>query len=193
MKGEDSKKDYRSYRQPVQVNVMDDVTKSRLVVAWISSCPDIKLKFRLNFYNVGDTAAFHVKIKEQLVTDLRESQEEYNLQTLAEDEAKADHKRRAYLKEHPKEVNCAKDRLLCSKPETWYKTEWENVKVKRKAAKKEFDEANKALENHKEEESSGFSRENDVEKVGSQYRTTWTCLPRYIFLRYNICYSPTIL
>ena len=132
----------------------------------------------MNFYNVGDTAAFHVKIKEQLVTDLREAQEEYNNQTLAEDQAKADYKRRAYLKEHPKEVNCAKDRQLCAHGTSHYKTEWENIKGKRRAAKKEFDEASKALDNHKEEEASGFSRENDVEKVGSQYQTTWTCLPR---------------
>ena len=144
---------------------------------------------RLNFYNVGDTAAFHVKIKEQLVTDLREAQEEYNAQTLAEDQAKTDHKRRAFLKENPKEVNCPKDRQLCSRETSWYKTEWETVKAKRRAAKKEFDEAHKALDSHKEEELSGFSRDNDVEKVGSQYRTTWTCLPRYLFYQITVIFQ----
>ena len=127
---------------------------------------------------MGDTAAFHVKIKEQLVTDLREAQEEYNVQTLAEDQAKANYKRRAFLKENPKEVTTSKDRHLCSKETSTYKTEWEAVKQKRRAAKKEFDEAHKALESHKEEELSGFARENEIEKVGSQYRTTWTHLPR---------------
>ena len=136
------------------------------------------ISFRLNFYNVGDTASFQQKIKEQLVMDLREAQEEYNSLTLEEDQAKIKLKRRAFLKENPKEVKTSKDRQLCSQETTKYKNDLVAIKTRRKAAKKEFDEAHKALESHKEEEASGFSRENDIEKVGNQYRTTWTHLPR---------------
>ena len=132
----------------------------------------------MSFFNTGDTVAFQTKIKEQLVTDLRESQQELNDAILEESAMNVDHKRRKYLKENPKEVKSSKDKALCAKETSWYKGELERLKTARRAAKKEFDEATKALDAHKEDESKGFVRENDIQKVGNQYKATWTHLPR---------------
>ena len=131
----------------------------------------------MNFFNVGDTASFQIKVKEQLVNDLREAQEEYNDAILEEDEAKTSHKRRAFLKENPKAVKTAADRKLCGFETSWYKTNLDAAKAKRKTAKKEVDEAQKALDSHKEDEAKGFQRESDIQKVGNQYKTAWTFLP----------------
>ena len=58
-----------------------------------------------------------------------------------------------------------------------FETDWQAKRTARKAAKKEVDEAYKALDTHKEDESKGFVRENDIVKVGTQYKASWTHLP----------------
>ena len=108
---------------------------------------------------------------------MREAQEDYNAAILEEEDAKKDHKRRAFLKENPKAVKTAEDRKLCGHETTWYKNLWDTAKTKRRAAKKEADEAQKALDGHKEDEAKGFQRENDIQKIGNQYKTSWTFLP----------------
>lgn len=134
--------------------------------------------FRLKFFNVGDTAAFHTTIKEHLLLDVTEAQEELNTAILEESSAKTAHKRRKFLKDNPKEIKTKADKDLCLKATSIYHTEWKEKSVIRKAAKKEYDEAAKALEGHKEDELKGFVRENDIQKDGSQYKTLWTHLPR---------------
>ena len=138
----------------------------------------LEFQFRLKFFNVGDTAAFHNTIKEHLLLDVAETQEELNTAILQESAAKTAHKRRKFLKENPTEIKTPKDRDLCSKPTSWYHDDWKAKSTVRKNAKKEYDEAAKALESHKDDELKGFVKENDIQKVGSQYRTMWTHLPR---------------
>ena len=108
---------------------------------------------------------------------MREAQEEYNEAIIEEDENKTSYKRRAFLKENPKAVKTSADRKLCDHETSWYKTNLDAAKAKRKTAKKEVDEAQKALDSHKEEEAKGFQRENDIQKIGNQYKTSWTHLP----------------
>ena len=132
----------------------------------------------MKFFNVGDTAAFHNTIKEHLLLDVAESQEELNTAILKESSAKADYKRRKFLKENPKEIKTSADQSLCSKQTTWYHDDWKAKSLVRKNAKKDYDEAAKALDSHKEDELKGFVKENDIQKVGNQYRTMWTHLPR---------------
>ena len=124
--------------------------------------------------------AFQTKIKEQLVTDLRESQQEYNDAVILEEAAKVDYQRRKFLKENPKEVKSEEDRALCKKGLTWYKTEKDRLRGNRKTAKKDYDESIKALDGHKDEEANGFIRENDIQKIGNQYKANWTHLPKLV-------------
>ena len=63
------------------------------------------------------------------------------------------------------------------KDETHWETEWQAKRTARKSAKKEVDEAYKALDAHKDDEIKGFVRENDIIKVGTQYKASWTHLP----------------
>lgn len=131
----------------------------------------------MTFFDVGDTEDFHVKIRDQLQMDYQEAQQDYNNATLEESSAKIDLKRRKYLKENPKEVKTKADRTLVSKETTVYQTEFEAKRKIRRDAKKELDEAYKAFDSHREEEAKGFIKENDITKVGSQYKATWTHLP----------------
>ena len=132
----------------------------------------------MKFFNVGDTAAFHNTIKEHLLLDVAETQEELNTAILEESSAKATHKRRKFLKDNPKEIKTTADKNLCAKNTTHYYDEWRAKNAIRKTAKKDYDEAAKALESHKDDELKGFVKENDIQKVGNQYRTMWTHLPR---------------
>ena len=131
----------------------------------------------MTFYDTGDTGDFQSKVKEQLAQDLAESQEEYNAAILAEVDAKADLKRHKYLKLHPKEVKSKADRNIMKKDLSVYEADFQAKKAARKAAKKEVDEAFKSLDTHKEDENKGFVRENDIVKVGTQYKASWTHLP----------------
>ena len=131
----------------------------------------------MTYFNCGDTEAFQLKVKDQLLTDYAEAQEEYNQAILVEAEAKKKYKRRKFLKENPKEVKTKEDRTLVQRETSQYHTDWRTLVDKRKAAKKESDEAYKSLEAHKDEEAKGFVRENDIQKVGSQYKASWTHLP----------------
>ena len=131
----------------------------------------------MTFYDTGDTGDFQSKVKEQLAQDLAEAQEEYNAAILAEADAKADKKRSQHLKQHPKEIKSKADRNLMKKDPSIYETEWAAKRTARKAAKKEVDEAFKALDTHKEEENKGFVRDNDIVKIGTQYKASWTHLP----------------
>ena len=133
----------------------------------------------MKFFNVGDTAAFHNTIKEHLLLDVAETQEDLNNAILEESAAKTAHKRRKYLKENPKEIKTSADRNLCSKQVSHYYDDWKAKNTVRKTAKKDYDEAAKALDSHKDDEIKGFVKENDIQKVGNQYRTMWTHLPRY--------------
>ena len=133
--------------------------------------------FSLTFYDTGDAGDFQSKIKEQLAQDLAEAQEEYNAAILAEADAKKDKRRRIHLQTHPKDVKSKSDKNLMKHDEKHWENEWQNKRTARKAAKKEIDEAYKAFDTHKEEESKGFVRENDITKVGSQYKASWTHLP----------------
>ena len=136
------------------------------------------LYLRLTFYNTGDTASFQTKVKEQLQLDVTEAQQEYTTAIQKEQVAKADYQRRQFLKDNPKEVKSAADRALVRRETSHYKSEFDALRKKRKEAKKEADEAFKALDTHKEEESKGFVRENDITKENGQYKTLWTHLPR---------------
>ena len=135
------------------------------------------MDFRLVFYNTGDTAEYQLKVREQLTVDVTESQEWYNEAVVEEEKAKTDFRRRKFLRENPSEVSTDNDRRLIGRETTYWKKKYKKMISKRKAAKKECDEAFKALESHKEEESRGFERENDIQKIGSQYKTLWTHLP----------------
>ena len=97
---------------------------------------------------------------------------------MEESAAKTQHKRRKFLKDNPKENKTAADKSLCGKTTTHYHDEWRAKVAVRKIAKKDYDEAAKALESHKDDELKGFVKENDIQKVGNQYRTMWTHLPR---------------
>ena len=132
----------------------------------------------MKFFNVGDTAAFHNTVKEHLVLDVSETQEDLNTAIMEESAAKTQHKRRKFLKDNPKESKTAADKALCAKTTTHYHDEWRAKVAVRKVAKKDYDEAAKALESHKDDELKGFVKENDIQKVGNQYRTMWTHLPR---------------
>ena len=65
---------------------------------------------RLSYFDVGDTEDFHTKIRDQLQMDYQEAQQDYNTATLEESSAKADLKRRKFLKENPKEVKSKADK-----------------------------------------------------------------------------------
>ena len=130
------------------------------------------------FYNTGDTASFQTKVKEQLQVDVTEAQQEYTDAILQEQAAKADAKRRQFLKDNPREVKTAADKILVKRETSHYQTEYDKLKKKRRDAKKEADEAFKALEAHKDDESKGFVRENDITKENGQYKSMWTHLPR---------------
>ena len=121
-------------------------------------------------------------MKEQLQLDVTESQEDYTKAITEEQQAKADLKRRQYLKNNPKEVKSRADKNLVGKETSFYQTEYDKCKKKRREAKKEADEAFKALDAHKEDESKGFVRENDITKENGQYKSLWTHLPRYVSL-----------
>lgn len=51
-------------------------------------------------------------------------------------------------------------------------------KSARQNAKKEMDESYKAFDAHRDEEAKGFVKENDIVKIGTQYKANWTHLPR---------------
>ena len=131
----------------------------------------------MTYFDVGDTEDFHTKIRDQLQMDYQEAQQEYNTATLEESSAKADLKRRKFLKENPKEVKSKADKQLVAKETSVYQTEWEAKRKTRREAKKELDEAYKAFDTHREEEAKGFIKENDITKVGSQYKANWSHLP----------------
>ena len=109
--------------------------------------------------------------------DYTEAQQEYSNATLEESSAKADLKRRKFLRENPKEVKSKADKQLVTKETSAYQTEYEAKRKLRREAKKELDEAYKAFDTHREEEAKGFVKENDITKVGSQYKANWTHLP----------------
>ena len=132
---------------------------------------------RLTYFDVGDTEDFHTKIRDQLQMDYTEAQQDYNNATLEESSAKADLKRRKFLKENPKEVKTKADKALVAKETSAYQTEWDAKKKARREAKKELDEAYKAFDTHRDEEAKGFIKENDITKIGSQYKANWTHLP----------------
>lgn len=136
---------------------------------------------RLTFYNTGDTASFQTKVKEQLQVDVTEAQQEYTDAIIQEQAAKADFKRRQFLKDNPKEVKSAADKALVKRETSHYQAEYDKLKKKRREAKKEADEAFKALDAHKDDESKGFVRENDIIKENGQYKSMWTHLPRKSF------------
>ena len=109
--------------------------------------------------------------------DYQDAQQEYNRAILENSNAKKDHHRRQFLKENPSEVKTAADKKLVAKCVTDYYNTWQEKKKIRRAAKTEVDEAKKALDTHKDEEEKGFVRENDIVKIGSQYKANWTHLP----------------
>ena len=109
--------------------------------------------------------------------DYTDAQLEYNSAVLEDSSSKADYKRRKFLKDNPLEVKTKADKTLVAKEVTHYYDLWQTIKQRRKDAKKEMDEAKKALDSHKEEEAKGFVRTNDIVKVGSQYKAHWTHLP----------------
>lgn len=129
------------------------------------------------FYNTGDTNEYQLRVREQLTVDVTESQEWFEEAVIEEEKAKVDFHRRKFLRDNPAEVKNENDRRLVAKETTYWKKRYKKFTAKRKAAKKECDEALKALETHKDEEAKGFERENDIQKVGSQYKTLWTHLP----------------
>ena len=133
--------------------------------------------FRLTFYDTGDAGDFQTKVKEQLVQDYAEAQNDYNAAILEESSAKIDKNRRKHLRDNPKEVKSKADKTLVSKELSHYSEIFDAKRKARKEAKKEVDEAYKALESHKDEEIKGFVRENDIVKVGTQYKASWTHLP----------------
>ena len=110
--------------------------------------------------------------------DVTEAQQEYTDAILQEQAAKADVKRRQFLKDNPKEVKSAADKALVKRETSHYQSEYDKLKKKRREAKKEADEAFKALDAHKEDESKGYVRENDITKENGQYKSMWTHLPR---------------
>ena len=112
-----------------------------------------------------------------MAQDLAEAQEEYNAAILLEADAKVELRRYRHLKAHPKDIKSKTDKNLMKKDETHWETEHQTKRTARKAAKKEVDEAFKALDTHKDDEMKGFVRENDIVKVGSQYKASWTHLP----------------
>ena len=109
--------------------------------------------------------------------DYQDAQQEYNLAILENSNAKKDWQRRQFLKDNPTEVKSAADKKLVAKSVTEYHTIWQDKKKTRRSTKTELDEAKKALETHKDEEEKGFIRENDIVKMGSQYKANWTHLP----------------
>ena len=109
--------------------------------------------------------------------DYTEAQQDYNTATLEESSAKIDLKRRKFLRENPKEVKSRADKTLVARETSHYQTEWEAKRKARREAKKELDEAYKAFDTHRDEEAKGFVKENDITKVGSQYKANWTHLP----------------
>ena len=140
----------------------------------------ITFVYRLTFFDVGDTEDFHTKIRDQLQMDYSEAQQEYNTATLEESSAKADLRRRKFLKDNPKEVKSRADKNLVARDTSHYQTEFEAKRKLRRDAKKELDEAYKAFDTHRDEEAKGFVKENDITKVGSQYKANWTHLPGYV-------------
>ena len=117
------------------------------------------------------------KVKEQLVQDYAEAQADYNAAILEESSAKVDRNRRKHLQDKPKDVKSKADKVLVTKNLSHYQDLYDAKKKARGEAKKELDETYKSLESHKDEELKGFVRENDIVKVGSQYKASWTHLP----------------
>ena len=176
LKPSNKKLDFKSFRVAIPMTVTDDVNKQRYLNKNFIAIAAV-FYFRLTYFNTGDTQAFQQKVKDQLITDYSEAQEEYNAAILEESKAKTDFKRRKFLKENPKTKMSKTDKELASKETSHWQKIWEDKKTARRNAKKESDEAYKALETHKDEEAKGFVRENDIQKVGSQYKTSWTHLP----------------
>ena len=134
--------------------------------------------FRLSYFDIGDTENFHNQVRDQLQLDYTEAQQDYNTATLEESSAKADHRRRKFLKENPKETKTKADRKLLAYDVDYYYDIWQAKRKTRQNAKKEMDESYKAFDAHREEEAKGFVKENDIVKIGTQYKANWTHLPR---------------
>ena len=117
------------------------------------------------------------KVKEQLVQDYADAQNDYNAAILEESGAKVDKNRRKHLRDNPADIKTKADKNLVSKKLSHYQEVFEAKRKVRRDAKKELDETYKSLESHKDEEIKGFVRENDIVKVGTQYKASWTHLP----------------
>ena len=96
---------------------------------------------------------------------------------MVESDAKMDLKRYQFLRKNSKVTKSKADKKLLAKDEAHWESEWQAKRTARKSAKKEIDEAFKALDAHKDDEIKGFVRENDIVKVGTQYKASWTHLP----------------
>ena len=117
------------------------------------------------------------KVKEQLVQDYADAQNDYNAAILEESGAKVDKNRRKHLRDNPADIKTKAVKNLVSKKLSHYQEVFEAKRKVRRDAKKELDETYKSLESHKDEEIKGFVRENDIVKVGTQYKASWTHLP----------------
>ena len=59
---------------------------------------------------------------------------------------------------------------------TW-KKRYRDKATERKTARKDYDEAHKAFDAFREDETRGHIKDNDITKHGTQYKTKWTHLP----------------
>ena len=129
------------------------------------------------YFDSGDSTEFHKELHDQLAADMAESRLEYNEALASEGAVKINYKRAKFLKDNPTVQKTPSDAKITKHTVIQWRKRYKTKVAERKAAKKEYDEAQKAMESFKEEDAKGHVRENDIQKHGSQYRTVWSHLP----------------
>lgn len=131
----------------------------------------------MQYFEVGDTNQFNKAVRDQLTTDLKEARIEFTDAVKSETKVKEKYQRRLALRTIAPAQQSNADKLLMEKPVSKWKKRLRKKINARKQARKDYEEAHKALDSFKDEEQRGHVRENDIQKQGSQFKTKWTHLP----------------
>lgn len=126
---------------------------------------------------MGDTQKFNQAVQNQLAADLKEARIEYLEAVEVEQRVKQKCQRRIALRTIDAASHTAADKALMKKSAAQWKKRHKEKIAARKQARKDYDDAHKALDSFREEEQRGHVRDYDIQKIGSQYRTKWTHLP----------------
>ena len=108
---------------------------------------------------------------------MTDSRIEYLEAVKKENLVKTKYMRRKEIRQLPDARLSAMDRRIKTRSVAKWKKRYRTASQARKTARKDYEEAHKAFDAFREDESRGHIRDNNIIKQGSQYRTKWTHLP----------------